>query len=67
MKVEPDAFQNDKGGSKDVLQFSWTSGIHGRLFCGGVEGERPFTHIIDVDSIETKNDIKIYVLFRNFW
>ncbi|XP_057204390.1 semaphorin-7A isoform X2 [Triplophysa rosa] len=58
---------NDRGGSKDVLQFSWTSGINGRLYCGGLEGERPFTRIVDVDTVETHNDVKIYVLFRNLW
>ncbi|XP_056622523.1 semaphorin-4D isoform X2 [Triplophysa dalaica] len=58
---------NDKGGSKDVLQSSWTSKINARLYCGGVEGEQPFSNIVDVDTIKTHNDVKIYVLFRNFW
>ncbi|KAA0715292.1 Semaphorin-7A CDw108 JMH blood group antigen [Triplophysa tibetana] len=58
---------NDRGGSKDVLQFSWTSKINARLYCGGVEGEQPFSNIVDVDTVTTHNDVKIYVLFRNFW
>ncbi|XP_065113962.1 semaphorin-7A-like [Paramisgurnus dabryanus] len=54
---------NDKGGSKDVLQFSWTSMIYTRLSCGAVE--LSFTQLIDVATVD--NDTKIYALFRNIW
>uniref|UniRef100_A0A8C1J968 Sema domain-containing protein n=1 Tax=Cyprinus carpio TaxID=7962 RepID=A0A8C1J968_CYPCA len=55
---------NDRGGSKSLLQSSWTSMIFTRLFCGrGYE----FTQMIDVATLEMDNDTKIYVLFRNYW
>ncbi|XP_073706357.1 semaphorin-7A-like [Garra rufa] len=55
---------NDKGGSKSYLQSSWTSMIYTRLFCGrGYE----FTQMIDVATLETEHDTKIYALFRNYW
>ncbi|XP_059421410.1 semaphorin-7A isoform X2 [Carassius carassius] len=56
--------KNDRGGSKSLLQSSWTSMIFTRLFCGrGYE----FTQMIDVATLETESDTKIYVLFRNYW
>ncbi|XP_052439013.1 semaphorin-7A [Carassius gibelio] len=55
---------NDKGGNKNLLQSSWTSTIYNRLFCGK---EYEFTQMIDVATIETNNDIKIYALFKNYW
>ncbi|XP_052008291.1 semaphorin-7A [Xyrauchen texanus] len=58
---------NDKGGPKDELQSSWTSMIYARLFCGDEEGGYRFTQLIDVDTVEKDNDIKIYGLFRNYW
>ncbi|XP_043120787.1 semaphorin-7A [Puntigrus tetrazona] len=55
---------DDNGGSKSLLQSSWTSMIYSRLFCGkGYE----FTKMIDVATLETDNDIKVYALFRNYW
>ncbi|XP_073709995.1 semaphorin-7A [Misgurnus anguillicaudatus] len=54
---------NDKGGSKDVLPFSWTSMIYTRLSCGAPE--LSFTQLIDVATVD--NDTKIYALFRNIW
>ncbi|XP_051726102.1 semaphorin-7A-like isoform X2 [Ctenopharyngodon idella] len=55
---------NDRGGRKGHLQNSWTSMIYARLFCGsGYE----FSQLIDVATLETDNDIKIYALFRNYW
>ncbi|XP_067275293.1 semaphorin-7A isoform X2 [Pseudorasbora parva] len=55
---------NDRGGPKAHLQNSWTSMIYARLFCGrGYE----FSQLIDVATLETDDDIKIYALFRNFW
>ncbi|XP_016424799.1 semaphorin-7A-like isoform X2 [Sinocyclocheilus rhinocerous] len=55
---------NDRGGSKSHLQSSWTSMIFTRLFCGrGYE----FTQMIDVATLETDGDTKIYALFRNYW
>uniref|UniRef100_A0A672S774 Sema domain-containing protein n=2 Tax=Sinocyclocheilus grahami TaxID=75366 RepID=A0A672S774_SINGR len=55
---------NDRGGSKSQLQSSWTSMIYTRLFCGrGYE----FTQMIDVATLDSDNDSKIYVLFRNYW
>ncbi|XP_026086221.1 semaphorin-7A-like isoform X1 [Carassius auratus] len=56
--------KNDRGGSKSLLQSSWTSMIFSRLFCGrGYE----FTQMIDVATLETDSDAQIYVLFRNYW
>ncbi|XP_016311403.1 semaphorin-7A-like [Sinocyclocheilus anshuiensis] len=55
---------NDRGGSKSQLQSSWTSMIYTRLFCGrGYE----FTQMIDVATLDSDNDSKIYALFRNYW
>ncbi|XP_051580955.1 semaphorin-7A-like [Myxocyprinus asiaticus] len=58
---------NDKGGPKDELQSSWTSMIYARLFCGDKERGYHFTQLIDVDTVEKDNDMKIYGLFRNYW
>nr|XP_003201673.4 semaphorin-7A-like [Danio rerio] len=54
---------NDKGGPKGQLQSSWTSMIYARLECG----KRDFTQLIDVATIKTTHDTKIYALFRNYW
>uniref|UniRef100_A0A8C1R8N5 Semaphorin-7A-like n=1 Tax=Cyprinus carpio TaxID=7962 RepID=A0A8C1R8N5_CYPCA len=55
---------NDRGGSKSLLQSSWTSMIFTSLSCGrGYE----FTQMIDVATLDTDDDTKIYVLFRNYW
>lgn len=53
---------NDRGGPKAHLQNSWTSMIYARLFCGAGFGQ-----LIDVATLETDDDIKIYALFRNIW
>ncbi|XP_051953156.1 semaphorin-7A-like isoform X2 [Xyrauchen texanus] len=58
---------DDKGGPKDNLQNSWTSMIYARIFCGDKETGYDFTQLIDIDTVETDNDIIIYGLFRNFW
>ncbi|XP_058608126.1 semaphorin-7A isoform X2 [Onychostoma macrolepis] len=55
---------NDRGGSKSLLQSSWTSVIYTRLFCG--RGNE-FTQMIDVATLDTDGDTKIYALFRNYW
>ncbi|XP_056333981.1 semaphorin-7A [Danio aesculapii] len=54
---------NDRGGPKGQLQSSWTSMIYARLECG----KRDFTQLIDVATIQTANNTKIYALFRNYW
>ncbi|XP_059363201.1 semaphorin-7A-like [Carassius carassius] len=55
---------NDKGGNKNVLQSSWTSTIYTRLFCGK---DYEFTQMIDVATLDTDNDTKMYALFKNYW
>ncbi|TRY90192.1 hypothetical protein DNTS_033371 [Danionella cerebrum] len=53
---------NDRGGNKNLLENSWTSMISARMECG-----KDFTKLIDVSSVETDHDTKIYALFRNYW
>ncbi|KAK7152348.1 hypothetical protein R3I94_008621 [Phoxinus phoxinus] len=56
--------KNDRGGPKAQLQNSWTSMIYARLSCGrGYD----FTQLVDVATLQTDDDIKIYALFRNYW
>ncbi|XP_077050787.1 semaphorin-7A [Siphateles boraxobius] len=56
--------KNDRGGPKAQLQNSWTSMIYARLFCRRGDD---FSQLIDVATLHTDNDIKIYALFRNYW
>ncbi|XP_039539864.1 semaphorin-7A isoform X2 [Pimephales promelas] len=56
--------KNDRGGPKAHLQNSWTSMIYAQLSCGR---GHDFSQLIDVATLQTNDDIKIYALFRNYW
>ncbi|CAM4584571.1 unnamed protein product [Leuciscus chuanchicus] len=56
--------KNDRGGRKGLLQNTWTSMIYARLLCGR---GHDFSQLIDVATLQTDDDIKVYALFRNYW
>ncbi|XP_053172768.1 semaphorin-7A [Scomber japonicus] len=60
---------NDKGGPKNNLQFSWTSQMNARLYCGDSGNRQYFSELIDVATIHADlwQDTRIYALFRNEW
>ncbi|KAK1891914.1 Semaphorin-7A [Dissostichus eleginoides] len=57
----------DRGGPKNLLQFSWTSQMNARLFCGEPESRRHFSELVDVATVEKEQweDTRVYALFRN--
>ncbi|XP_066540275.1 semaphorin-7A-like [Hoplias malabaricus] len=57
----------DKGGNKNHLQFSWTSMLTARLFCGDTERRVTYTELLDVTALETEdpNNSLVYALFKN--
>ncbi|XP_034072365.1 semaphorin-7A-like [Gymnodraco acuticeps] len=59
----------DRGGPKNFLQFSWTSQMNARLFCGEPESRRHFSELVDVATVEKEQweDTRVYALFRNEW
>uniref|UniRef100_A0A1A7XE62 Semaphorin 7A, GPI membrane anchor (John Milton Hagen blood group) n=2 Tax=Iconisemion striatum TaxID=60296 RepID=A0A1A7XE62_9TELE len=58
----------DFGGPKNKLQFSWTSQMYARLFCGDPNTKQDFTELVDVATVHgDQQDTKIYALFRNEW
>ncbi|KAM9408687.1 semaphorin-7A isoform 2-T2 [Pholidichthys leucotaenia] len=60
---------SDVGGPKNNLQFSWTSQMHARLFCGDPSTKRHFSELVDVATVHADRwqDTKVYALFRNQW
>lgn len=62
-------FQNDVGGSKLILQFTWTSQMSARLFCGDAASRQHFPELVDVATLraERRAETRIYALFRNQW
>ncbi|MCI4378976.1 hypothetical protein PGIGA_G00222450 [Pangasianodon gigas] len=57
----------DRGGSKSVLQYRWTSMLTARLFCGDEKKRLSYTELLDVavlEAVEWKNTM-IYALFKN--
>ncbi|KAM6949792.1 semaphorin-7A [Lycodopsis pacificus] len=59
----------DLGGPKNLLQFSWTSQMNARLFCGAADSGQHFSELIDVATVHADKwqDTRVYALFRNEW
>ncbi|XP_031602310.1 semaphorin-7A-like isoform X1 [Oreochromis aureus] len=59
----------DVGGPRNNLQFTWTSQMNARLFCGDPERKQHFSELVDVSTVDADRwqDTKIYALFRNQW
>ncbi|XP_026233577.1 semaphorin-7A-like [Anabas testudineus] len=59
----------DLGGPKNNLQFSWTSQMNARLFCGDPERRQYFSELVDVATVQAEQweDTRVYALFRNEW
>ncbi|XP_061670717.1 semaphorin-7A isoform X2 [Syngnathoides biaculeatus] len=59
----------DMGGPKNNLQFTWTSQMSARLFCGDPESKKHFFEMVDIVSVDADRwqDTRIYALFRNEW
>lgn len=59
----------DVGGPKNTLQFTWTSQMNARLFCGHPDSKQHFSQLIDVAIVHEVRwqDTKVYALFRNEW
>ncbi|XP_035760771.1 semaphorin-4C-like [Neolamprologus brichardi] len=57
----------DVGGPKNNLQFTWTSQMNARLFCGDRNRKQHFSELVDVSTVDADRwqDTKIYALFRN--
>ncbi|GAA6230449.1 semaphorin-7A-like [Lates japonicus] len=60
---------SDTGGPKNNLQFSWTSQMNARLFCGDSSSRQHFSELVDVATVHADwwQDTRIYALFRNEW
>lgn len=65
----PVSFQKDAGGSKQILQFSWTSQMSSRLYCGDPARRQHFTQLLDVAALPGPwwNQTRVFALFRNQW
>ncbi|XP_036400056.1 semaphorin-7A-like [Megalops cyprinoides] len=59
----------DIGGTKSILQKSWTSRLSARLSCGIREKKMYFNQLVDVAVLQAKrwNDSMVYALFNNSW
>ncbi|XP_018600760.1 semaphorin-7A isoform X2 [Scleropages formosus] len=59
----------DLGGSKNILQQSWTSHLTARLSCGIHEKRVYFTELLDVAVLHSEawNESRVYALFTNDW
>ncbi|XP_039992333.1 semaphorin-7A-like [Xiphias gladius] len=59
----------DVGGPKNNLQFSWTSQMNARLFCGDPDNGQYFSELVDVATVHADQwqDARVYALFRNEW
>ncbi|XP_077376360.1 semaphorin-7A-like isoform X2 [Festucalex cinctus] len=59
----------DMGGPKNNLQFTWTSQMSARLFCGDPESKKHFFEMADVAAVHAERwqDTRVYALFRNEW
>ncbi|KAM4744100.1 semaphorin-7A [Anableps anableps] len=59
----------DAGGSKSNLQFSWTSLMNARLYCGHPGTKQHFSELVDVATVHAYQwqDTRVYALFRNEW
>ncbi|XP_035508231.1 semaphorin-7A-like [Morone saxatilis] len=59
----------DIGGPKNTLQFTWTSQMNARLFCGDSDSRQHFSELVDVATVHADRwqDTRVYALFRNEW
>ncbi|XP_037340494.2 semaphorin-7A-like [Pungitius pungitius] len=59
----------DSGGSKNILQSSWTSQLNARLSCGHAHSRQRFSELVDVTPVHADRweQTTIYALFRNEW
>ncbi|KAF3686895.1 Semaphorin-7A Semaphorin-K1 [Channa argus] len=59
----------DVGGPKNTLQFSWTSQMNARLFCGDSQKKQHFSELVDVAYLHAEQwqNTRVYGLFRNEW
>ncbi|XP_023187507.1 semaphorin-7A-like [Xiphophorus maculatus] len=59
----------DMGGPKNKLQFSWTSLMNARLYCGNPDNKQHFSELVDVATVNSDHwqDTRVYALFRNEW
>ncbi|XP_062404529.1 semaphorin-7A-like isoform X2 [Sardina pilchardus] len=59
----------DLGGSKDTLQFQWTSQLSSRLSCGDPSRKLFYTELLDVAVLPSEDggDDRVYGLFKNGW
>ncbi|XP_044060115.1 semaphorin-7A-like [Siniperca chuatsi] len=59
----------DTGGPKNLLQFSWTSQMNARLFCGDPASRQHFSELVDVATVHADQwqDTRVYALFTNEW
>ncbi|XP_074522888.1 semaphorin-7A [Halichoeres trimaculatus] len=59
----------DIGGPKKHMQFSWTSQMNARLFCGDPDRKQFFSELVHVATVEADRwqDTRVYGLFRNEW
>ncbi|KAM8894683.1 semaphorin-7A [Spinachia spinachia] len=59
----------DRGGSKNILQFSWTSQMNARLSCGHADSRQHFSELVDVTTVhgDQWQQTRIHALFRNEW
>ncbi|XP_029987109.1 semaphorin-7A [Sphaeramia orbicularis] len=60
---------SDIGGPKNNMQFSWTSQLNARLFCGDPVNRKHYSELVDVATVPAENwmDTRVYALFRNEW
>ncbi|XP_028258274.1 semaphorin-7A isoform X2 [Parambassis ranga] len=60
---------SDMGGPKTNLQFSWTSRLNAKLFCGDTGSKQHFSELVDVSTVHAERweDTTVYALFRNEW
>ncbi|XP_076600205.1 semaphorin-7A [Chaetodon auriga] len=59
----------DLGGPKNTLQYTWTSQMNARLFCGDPDSKQHFSELVDVATVHADRwqDTTVYALFRNEW
>ncbi|KAF4071920.1 hypothetical protein AMELA_G00268390 [Ameiurus melas] len=57
----------DRGGSKSVLMYRWTSMLTARLFCGDEKKRISYTELLDVAVLEDADwkNTTVYALFKN--
>ncbi|XP_077477575.1 semaphorin-7A-like isoform X1 [Stigmatopora argus] len=59
----------DMGGPKNNMQFTWTSQMSAKLFCGDPASKKNFLEMVDITTVQAEQwqDTLVYALFRNEW